>query len=464
MELSRGIYLLILLYGVIFSRAEHNETSGTSTRNAVARESSTCPNNCFKQGVCLNEPHYSPNGKCHCFPGFYGVDCSLRTCPAGYAWVDLPSATDTAHGYYTECSNMGDCNRETGQCVCRPGFGGPACDQMLCPTGGLSKRDFEEDKEIPCSGNGRCIDLAYAQEYKDYVNFFDSTTYASWDAHMIQLAAGPDAAATDPTRPSARCARVKSSTGCQQTEKPAKKITRVVVPSQRTPNLALNACNTPREGVRRTRPPPPSPGARTRAPRARQRVPEPSQIPTGHLRLPNEQRSPVAIAEVGREVRIEPLHERERPVIQREPQHGHVIGVEHAVRESERLPRRHRRRSRHGRLTKHRERGRRPGVELRRRRGHVSPEHVRHEGFAQRARLGIAARGRQLEGAETDERGRNAATTAPASKRPSRRTPPPVSARERHRVVGTPRAPIASEAINSRSEERSTARPSPSRA
>ena len=185
MRLSRGFYLLVHLYCVVYIRSEHNKTSGTSTRNAVARESTACPNNCFKQGICLNEPHYSPNGKCHCFPGFYGVDCSLRTCPAGYAWVDLPSATDTAHGFYTECSNMGDCNRETGQCLCRAGFGGPACDRMLCPTGGLSKRDFDEEKEIPCSGNGRCVDLAYAQGYRDYVNFFDSTTYASWDAHML---------------------------------------------------------------------------------------------------------------------------------------------------------------------------------------------------------------------------------------------------------------------------------------
>ena len=52
--------------------------------------------------------------------------------------------------------------------------------------------------------------------------------------------------------------------------------------------------------------------------------------------------------------------------------------------------------------------------------------------------------------------GATRATTAPLETTVAEDAPP-VSARERHRVVGTPRAPIASEAMNSRREERRTA-------
>lgn len=187
MLVERGFVLLVFL-GVCFIgiEAEHNDTNSTISRNYWTRLSSACPNLCSKQGICTTKPHYSPNGICNCFPGFYGVDCSLRTCPAGYAWVDLPSATDTAHGFYTECSNMGDCNRATGKCSCRAGFGGPACDVMLCPTGGLSKRHYDEAVALPCSGNGRCVTLKYANEYIDYRNFMTNINYDAWDANMIQ--------------------------------------------------------------------------------------------------------------------------------------------------------------------------------------------------------------------------------------------------------------------------------------
>lgn len=53
----------------------------------------------------------------------------LGSCPVGKAWVDFPSTTDTAHADGTECSNMGNCNRVTGVCECRTGFGGQACDR-----------------------------------------------------------------------------------------------------------------------------------------------------------------------------------------------------------------------------------------------------------------------------------------------------------------------------------------------
>ncbi|RYY69276.1 hypothetical protein EON63_23860 [archaeon] len=88
-----------------------------------------CPNSCSGHGVCRP----SVAGSCQCFPGYIGVDCSLRLCPSGKAWVDLPSADDIAHAEYAECSNMGTCDRSTGLCRCREGFTGAACDMSECP-------------------------------------------------------------------------------------------------------------------------------------------------------------------------------------------------------------------------------------------------------------------------------------------------------------------------------------------
>jgi hypothetical protein len=108
---------------------------------------SNCPNGCSSHGVCANS---SSIGTCQCFPSYTGTDCSLRVCPSSTAWVDVPSSDTAAHAPFTECSNMvginnetilaqrfehcgsicvqGTCDRSTGQCACRLGFEGAACD------------------------------------------------------------------------------------------------------------------------------------------------------------------------------------------------------------------------------------------------------------------------------------------------------------------------------------------------
>lgn len=85
-----------------------------------------CPNNCNGHGIC--ETAHGARS-CFCFPGYVGPDCSSKACPAGVAWVDYPQQSDVAHYDFTECSNMGKCNRVTGDCECRKGFTGAACDQ-----------------------------------------------------------------------------------------------------------------------------------------------------------------------------------------------------------------------------------------------------------------------------------------------------------------------------------------------
>ena len=64
---------------------------------------SLCPNYCSGHGLCLSE---NATISCSCFNGYHGGDCSYRICPAGTAWFDYPSADNTAHAAFTECSNM----------------------------------------------------------------------------------------------------------------------------------------------------------------------------------------------------------------------------------------------------------------------------------------------------------------------------------------------------------------------
>eukprot|EP01040_Poterioochromonas_malhamensis_P002687 gene2687-2861_t len=121
---------------------------------------------------------------CICYRNWQANDCSDRICPFGLAVVDAPKGdldssdsidndvvavnsaqypygtpedfpemidsdlhklSQTAH-YYTECSNAGICNRETGECECFTGFEGVSCQRMKCP-----------GEDEPCSGHGICV-------------------------------------------------------------------------------------------------------------------------------------------------------------------------------------------------------------------------------------------------------------------------------------------------------------------
>jgi hypothetical protein len=147
---------------------------------------SVCPNDCSGRGVCSSDTVST----CLCHQGFVGVDCSLRVCPANRAWVDIPTDDNVAHGHFTECSNMGSCDRKTGLCNCRRGFTGPACDMMLCPFGNTLEATFTYSKEEAiCSGNGKCLSLRQLSKYHDYTTYLGGgdweNEYTAWDADRI---------------------------------------------------------------------------------------------------------------------------------------------------------------------------------------------------------------------------------------------------------------------------------------
>ncbi len=75
-----------------------------------------------------------------------------ESCPMAPAWFDEASSDNTAHAL-APCSNMGHCDGVTGQCICRPGFTGEACERMECP---------KDRSGVECGGRGRCLTLREA--------------------------------------------------------------------------------------------------------------------------------------------------------------------------------------------------------------------------------------------------------------------------------------------------------------
>ena len=124
-----------------------------------------CPNNCNSHGRCV-----FPQTQCECFNGYTGADCSLRTCFMGNAWADIAIGIDNAHNL-AECSNNGLCNRDTGECNCRPGYEGNACERKTCP-------NF-------CTYVGKCQSMYYYATTKDPGTGVVYSYSQNWDAYQM---------------------------------------------------------------------------------------------------------------------------------------------------------------------------------------------------------------------------------------------------------------------------------------
>merc|ERR1712028_271303 len=71
-----------------------------------------CPNDCSDHGECDEKTH-----QCLCDAGFGGDACGNRSCP-------------------TDCNTVnsgGECNGATGKCRCLMGWGGKNCARRLAP-------------------------------------------------------------------------------------------------------------------------------------------------------------------------------------------------------------------------------------------------------------------------------------------------------------------------------------------
>lgn len=159
-------------YGAVGTRGDCGYIkSGTSV--------ATCPGStqCSGHGFCNTGTF-----RCSCSVGWTGGDCSLRVCPTGRSWFDIPSGPNTAHRTWATCSNMGICDTSSGKCSCRLNYFGQACEYMGCG-GGTS---------TPCNGHGRCMSMSELALWSTVNGDNAGVTYGTdpnnqftWDASRV---------------------------------------------------------------------------------------------------------------------------------------------------------------------------------------------------------------------------------------------------------------------------------------
>ncbi len=146
---------------------EHN------TSTCLLSDDNNASTACNGQGVCKN-------GRCECYDGFGGMDCSIQHCPKAAAWFDEPTSSTKAHEA-VECAGFGFCDRKEGKCICRDGFTGNACQIKDCPS--------DPNTGEYCNGHGYChsvhdifslYGLSYGSDLRPSLN-----EPQTWDANMI---------------------------------------------------------------------------------------------------------------------------------------------------------------------------------------------------------------------------------------------------------------------------------------
>jgi len=215
----------ILLAGIV---AVLLNALSTAAQQAQASAGAGYP--CLGQGY-RNET----TGNCMCINGFYGYNCQFRYCPFGKSWNSKPLVAHTRNVERVACSNAGDCNRDTGECECRSGYDGRACERLACPTrpmvrltagvtdfydsqsfspdgatqfpvsvgiggeisnmahvasnipGSILKASVIPGLDPPCSGHGRCRSMREASTMWDGLSLVSPPVYySSWEGDMVQ--------------------------------------------------------------------------------------------------------------------------------------------------------------------------------------------------------------------------------------------------------------------------------------
>ena len=142
----------------------------------------TCPGDiaCSGHGVC--DDGDSATFSCECWEGYFGGDCSMRSCGYGLSWFQYPSGDDVSHDELAECSNAGTCDRSTGLCTCSDWSTGGACEYMVCGGGAAD----------PCSGHGRCLSMANLAleavdngDVTDFTYGADPNEPTTWDSDSV---------------------------------------------------------------------------------------------------------------------------------------------------------------------------------------------------------------------------------------------------------------------------------------
>jgi len=183
-----------------------------------------CANACSGHGTCFT------NDECECFPNWMANDCSQRVCPYGLSFVDTPrgdlnhdglvslgGAADTAGDglvqvrtsaleefeqyptagvinadadeghFYTECSNKGLCDRESGLCQCFAGYSGSSCQRTTCPNDCSGHGVCRTVEEIAANGmNYKKTDSVATENFWEGINQHHKLTYRLWDMDKAQ--------------------------------------------------------------------------------------------------------------------------------------------------------------------------------------------------------------------------------------------------------------------------------------
>jgi len=186
----------------------------------VGYAAAECANACSGHGMCRT------NDECECFPNWMASDCSQRVCPYGLSWVDTPRGdlnhdgvrslgsdgqvivmtsaltdweiypTDSSQPvfaqaneghFYTECSNKGLCDRETGLCQCFDGYTGSSCQRTECPNDCSGHGVCRTVEEIAANGmNYKKTDSVGTENFWTGVNKNSHLTYRLWDQDKSQ--------------------------------------------------------------------------------------------------------------------------------------------------------------------------------------------------------------------------------------------------------------------------------------